>query len=351
MASIRGMKRLGWIGACAATALLSMSGVEAQAARAVADYELTAHVPLGAPGAQDYLTFDAGSGLLYIAQGTRVTVFDTHAKAVVGSIGPFHDTHGVAVVPALGKGFADSGDDGVVKVFNLKDRKITGSIKVSEDADGMVFDAHTGLVLVVAGDAHNLTTIDPANEKVAKAIDLGGKPEFLALAPGGKIYINLADVGKIAKVDIASGKVETTWSLASCKTPRGLAYDAKTNRLFSGCANGRLIVVDARDGRILGDLPIGAGSDGVAVDTARGLAFSSNGEGTLSVIKATGPETYGIVRTIPTFFGGRNMTIDPASGALYVAHPNLKREPPPKDSKVPGFSIDGVELAVFEPRF
>jgi DNA-binding beta-propeller fold protein YncE len=320
--------------------------------RAAVDYELAHTVALGAPGSQDYLTFDPTSSRLFMSHATKVVVIDAKTHAIVGTIGPFHDTHGIALVTALGKGYADSGDDGVVKVFNLSDLKITQTIKVSPDADGMAFDPHTGLVLVVAGDAHNLTTIDPAHDAVAKVIDLGGKPEFLAIDGAGKAYVNLMDLNKIAKVDIASGKVEATWPLVNCTTPKGLAYDAKTHRLFSGCASGRMAVVDAADGRAVANLPIGVGSDGIAVDAQRGLAFSSNGEGTLTVVKHEDGDAYSVVRTIPSFFGGRTMTLDPARGTLFVAYDTLKREPVKKgEPPAIRFGFEGTGLAIFEPRF
>jgi len=323
------------------------------AAPSSVDYELTHRIALAAPGSQDYLTYEPGAHRLYVAHGPQVQVIDTQTGALVGAVGPFNDTHGIAIVSSAGKGYADSGDDGVVKVFDLATLKVKSVIKVSPDADGMVYDQATQRVLIVAGDPHDLTMIDVATDKVARVIALPGKPEFLALDGAGKVYINLMDLSQIAKVDIASGRVEASWPLTNCKTPKGLAFDAATNRLFSGCANGRMAVVDVSTGQTVANLPIGVGSDGVAVDSARGLAFSSNGEGTLTVIKRDAEDHYSVARTVPTFFGARTMSIDPKSGTLFIAHPVLKRDAPPK----PGapaplkFTPDTLDLAVFEPRF
>jgi DNA-binding beta-propeller fold protein YncE len=337
--------------ASAAVLALCVVGAGGASARPVGhavDYEFSGDISLGAPGFQDYLTFDPAQRRLYVSHADRVTVVDTRTKSVVGTVGPFHDSHGVAIVTRLGKGYADSGDDGMVKVFSLADLRVLKQIKVSPDADGMAYDARTGSVLVVAGDSKNLTVIDPASDTVKKAIALPGKPEFFAIDGAGKAYVNLADVGAIAKVDIASGRVEGTWPLAGCKAPHGVAYDPATHRLFSGCANSRLIVVDAKDGRNLASLPIGSGSDAIAVDPRRGLVFSSNTD-TMTVIREQGGDRYGVARTIPTFFGGRNMTLDPVSGTLFVAHGHMVLKSSLADLLNLRFGWDGVNVAVFRP--
>ena len=319
------------------------------ATRAAMDYEYTGDLALGAPTFNDYLTFDPASRRLFVSHVDRVTVVDVKSNAVVGSVGPFHDSHGVAIIPKLGKGYADSGDDGVVKVFSLSDFHILKEIKVSPDADGMVVDERTGSVLVVAGDSKNLTVIDPAADTVTRVIDLPGKPEFMAVDGEGKAYVNITDMAAIAKVDIASGKVEATWPMANCKAPHGIGYDSKTKRLFSGCANSRLVVVDAVDGRNLANLPTGSNSDGVSVDEARRLVFTSNGVGTLTAIKIGPGDHYSVARTLPTFFGGRNMTLDPTSGALFVSHGNMVIKGP-LDVLNLRFGWDGIDVATFEPR-
>ncbi len=329
--------------------LLAQPGGVQAAGRAAVDYEYTADVTLGAPGFHDYLTFDPTAARLYVSHYDRVTVIDTRTKTVVGSITPLHDSHGVAIVPGLHKGYADSGEDAIVKVFSLDGLTIQKEIKVSPDADGMVFDAHTGSVLVVAGDSRNLTVIDPRTDTVARTVDLPGKPEFLAVDGEGAAYLNLADLGSIAKVDIAGGKLLATWPLAGCKAPHGLAYDPRSRRLFSGCANGRMVVVDPANGRNLASLPIGSNSDGVAVDSARGLVFSANVD-SLTVIKEGAADHDAVARTIPTFFGGRNMAVDPISGTLFVAYGHMTLKGGLGDLLNLRFGWDGVDVAVFAPR-
>ncbi len=315
-----------------------------------ADYEFTGDISLGAPNFNDYLTFDAANRRLYVSHVDRVTVVDVASRKVVGSVAPFHDSHGIAIVAKLGKGYADSGDDGVVKVFDLASLKIIKQIKVSVDADGVVFDEFTNTVLVVAGDSKNLTVINPADDTVTRTVSLPGKPEFLAVDGAGNAYVNIADTASVAKVNIAAGTVEATWPLQNCKAPHGLAYDKTSNRLFSGCANSRLVVVDPTDGRNVANLPIGSLSDGVSIDAQRRLVFSSNGPGTLTAISIAPNDQFAVVRTIPTFFGGRNMALDPDSGELFVTHGHMKVISSMRDLLHLKFAWDAIEVATFQPR-
>jgi WD40 repeat protein len=321
----------------------------AQSSASPVDYEFTGDISLGSPSFNDYLTFDPSNRRLYVSHVDRVSVFDVATRKVVGSVGPFHDSHGVAIISKLGKGYADSGDDGVVKVFNLSDFQIIKEIKVSPDADGMLYDKNTDSVLVVAGDSRNLTVINPTDDKVARTVDLQGKPEFMATDGAGNVYVNLTEpAASVAKVNIATGKVEATWPLENCKAPHGLAYDPTTARLFSGCSNNRLVVVDASNGHNVANLPIGSQSDSVAIDTQRRLVFTANAPGTLTAISIG--DHVSVARTLPTFFGGRNMALDPTTGELFVAHGHMKIESSLKDLQNLRFGWDAIEIATFKPR-
>jgi DNA-binding beta-propeller fold protein YncE len=324
--------------------------ISAAQANSTADYELAGDYKLGQPNFWDYLTFDAASQRIYIAHINKVDVVDVKSGKSVGTVGPFHDVHGIAIVAELNKGYADSGDDGVVKVFDLKDFHIIKTIKVSEDADGMVYEPKSHTVLVVAGDSKNLTIINTSNDSVSKVVALPGKPEFLALDTQGHAFINIADSASIAKVDVATGAVSATWPMAGCERPHGLAYDPRTDRLFSGCANLVMIVVDASNGRNLAKLPIGASSDAVVVDSKRRRAMSANGDGTVTVVSEGEGDSYSVQRTVPTFFGGRNAALDEATGMLFIAHGNMKVMSPMKDPTQLRFGWDGLDLAIFKPN-
>jgi len=314
------------------------------------DYEYTGDISLGAPSFYDYLTLDAASHHLYISHFDQVAVVDTRSRKVIGAIGPLKGSHGVAIVPNLGKGYADSGDDGVVAVFDLATLQIIKRIKISKGADGMVYDERSGSVLVVAGDAKNLTVISSVDDTVLRTISLPGKPEFLAPDNSGQVYVNITDNAAICKVDIASGKIEAIWPLKDCEAPHGLAYDAQSNRLFSGCASGHMVVVNASDGENVANLAIGTASDGLVIDSRRRLVLTSNWPGTVTAVRLGEGDHYAVARTLPTFFGGRNMTLDPDTGTLFVAHGHTTIVGTKQDVLNLRFGWDGVEVAVFEPQ-
>ncbi len=311
-----------------------------------ADYRFVDDLKLGGVGFGDYLTVDSASHRLYVSHFDQVTVVDTASGAVAGSIGPFKEAHGVAIVSRLGKGYASDGEDGVLKVFTLSDLKVVKEIKIDDDVDGITFDPSTETVLAVAGDPKTLSLVAVANDTVRK-VALPGKPEFLAANGRGKVFINLADIGAITKIDIASGAIEATWPLENCKNPHGLAYDSGRDRLFASCSNGWMVAVDPSTGHNLANLPIGQGSDAVVVDIKRGLVFSSNADGTLSVVREGSGDSFSLARTFPTFFGGRNMAIDGQTGDLYVAHGNTVLVGGHADLKALRFGWDGLNVAKF----
>jgi DNA-binding beta-propeller fold protein YncE len=315
-----------------------------------ADYELMADYKLGAPNFWDYLTYDPDAHRLYASHINKIEVIDTNIGKTVGQVGPLHDAHGVAIVTEAGKGYADSGDDGIVKVFSLSDLHVIKTVKVSKDADGMVYDPGSKTVLVVAGDSKNLTMIDVSNDQVVKTVPLPGQPEFFAIDGHGHAFINIADSGSLSKVDLSEGAVTATWKLEGCEDPHGIAYDPLTKRLFTACANRRMIVVDAESGKNLASLPIGARSDSVAVDSTRHRAFSANGDGTLTVISEGDNDTYTVQRIVPTFFGGRNMAIDAKTGTLFIAHGNMKLLSSTRDVSQLRFGWDGLDVAIMRPN-
>jgi hypothetical protein len=260
------------------------------------------------------------------------------------------DAHGIAIAGDAGKGYADSGEDGVVEVFSLADFHRLKTIKVSKDADGMVYDPGARTVLVVAGDSKNLTLIDTATDTVVKTIALPGGPEFLALDGHGHVFINIADINSVSKVDLASGTVTATWKLEGCEDPHGIAYNPQTDRIFSGCKNRRMVVMDGSSGRTLASLPIGILSDAVAVDPTRHRAFAANADGTLTIVSESSPDTYVVQRTVPTFFGGKNMVIDEKSGTLFIAHGNMKLLSDTRDVAHLRFGWDGLDVAIMTPN-
>jgi DNA-binding beta-propeller fold protein YncE len=333
------------------TALLLSLALAAPAIAAPAhtggDYVYAGSFDAGAPGAWDYASFEGGR--IYLGHRDSVAVLDTVTRKPVGSVGPINGAHGAAVDTALGMGFATSGKDGLLKEFDLKTLALVKDIPVGEDADGVVFDPGTGAVLVALGDGKQVVIVDAKSAAVTHKVDLPGEPEFLAADGKGKAYVNLASTGQMSRIDIRTGQVEATWDLTGCTRPHGLAYDHHTNRLFAGCANQMVAVVDPA-GKLITTLPAGPQNDAMLVDERRGRVFCPNGDGTLTEI-AEGPhDSYSVVRTIPTFLGARSGAIDPATGAIYLTYGQIQIVSGPRDPAGLRFGWQAARVAVFLPN-
>jgi DNA-binding beta-propeller fold protein YncE len=290
-------------------------------------YHVSQTFHVGGEGGWDYLTVDPEHKLLFVPRSTHTMVLDANTGKTVADIPGQKRNHGVAVVPSAGRGFITDGADGSVTVFDLKTYAVLGKIKTADDADGVIYDSASGKVLVVCGDAGVMIPISPnldlATSKADAAVELGGKPEFLAADGKGKAYINLVDKDQVAVVDTSTMKVVNKWPTAPGGSPVGMAMDPARRRLFVGCRKPqKLIVMSADDGKVLADLPIGAGVDATKFDSD---AFASCGDGTLAVARETAPGRFEIVQTVQTPRGARTMGIDPTTHKLYL--PTAELEP------------------------
>ncbi len=282
-------------------------------------YHLTKTVSLGAPDRWDYVVFDSASGRVYVAHGDRVTVVDGTTGRLIGNVeGMPGGTHGIAFYHAGNKGYTDDGKAGEAVVFDLKTLKPIKRVKAEDDADGIVFDSTSGHVLVIDGDSGKLTVIDPKTDTVLATVDAGGGLEFGVSGENGKFYVDGADKGEIVRVDTSTNKADAHWPLKDCIKPHGLAIDRSTHRLFASCANKTMDVVDADTGTVLDTLPIGDGTDFAEFDPSRKLAFSSNRDGTLSVIAERSADKFETLTSVPTAFGARTMAVNPKSGRLFL---------------------------------
>ena len=278
-------------------------------------YRLVKTVPLGAPDRWDYAVYDAGR--VYVAHGDRVTVLDGWSGAKLGEVlGLPGGPHGVAV--AGGKGYTDDGTAGTALVFDLKTFKPLSTVKAEADADGIVYDPASRHVFVIDGDSGKLTVIDPKTDTVLATIDAGGGLEFGVSGENGKFYVDGAEKNELVRIDTATNTVDAHWALAGCLKPHGLAIDRGTHRLFASCANKVMAVVNADSGAMVASLPIGEGTDFAVFDPVRHRAFSSNRDGTLSVIAETSGDKFEALTPIKTALGARTMTIDPQSGRLFL---------------------------------
>jgi hypothetical protein len=254
-------------------------------------------------------------------------VIDAESGNTIADIPGQKHNHGVALVPDAGRGFISDGA-GAIVIFDLKTNAVLGTVAAQPDADGIIFDKASGLVLIVSGDNGVLMTLkpdaDPKTATIDPPIDLGGKPEFLASDGAGKVYINLVDKNEVAVVDIKARKVLAHWPVAPGGNPVGMSIDTKKRRLFIGCRNPqKLIVMSIDDGKVLADLPIGAGVDATKFDGSQALASCRDGK--LEVAGETAPGKFEIVQTVTTPVGARTMDVDPDMHKIYL--PTAEFEP------------------------
>ena len=287
-------------------------------------YTITRTVSIGAPDRWDLLTFDAESHRVYIAHGDRVTVVDGQSGELIGNVeGYAGGTHGVAIVPGSGRGYTDEGRTGTAGSFDLRTLKALKTIKADEDADAIVFDPASAHLFVIDSDPGKITVVDTHTDTVIATLDGGGKLEIGAADGSGKVYINGEAKQEILRVDTRTNTIDARWPIPSCTSPHGLAIDAKSRRLFASCANNVMVVVDADSGKQIAELPIGSRTDGAAFDPGTKRAFSSNGDGTLTVIGEKTPDSFVSLGSVPTMRGARTMTLDPKTGRLYLIAADL----------------------------
>ncbi|MBB5577636.1 MULTISPECIES: YncE family protein [Rhizobium] len=282
-------------------------------------YSITKSIPLGAPDSWDYLTFDALSGRVYIAHGDRVSVVDGKTGAILGNISDISGgTHATVVLPDAGKGFTDDGESGEVVEFDLATMKVIKRIQTAVGADGIIFDSMSRHLFVVAGDSGLVTIVDPAKQQAVATIPVGEALESGVSGNNGKLYIDGSEKNEIVRIDVEANKADAHWPIPGCVEPRGMAIDFVRHRLFSSCANQVLAILDADSGREISTLPIGEGSDAVVFDAKIGRAYSSNRDGTISIVQEVSPDQFEALPPIHSEYGARTMTIDPVSGRIYT---------------------------------
>ncbi|MGD0492853.1 MAG: YncE family protein [Steroidobacteraceae bacterium] len=320
------------------------------AATAAPLYRTAQSIPLGAPDRWDYLTWDASSHRVFAAHQATVTVVDADRSTIAGQI-PVAGANGIAIAADLHKGYAGSSEAHVIVVFDPESLHVLKQIPADEDTDGVVYDPYTERVFVMHGDPKLVTAVDTRSDTVAARIELGGKPEFAAADGAGKLYVNIVDRGEVQRIDTRSLKVDATWPLPGCERPHGIALDASAGRLFSGCVNQRLMVLDTHDGHVVAQLPIGSGSDALGFDPKRRWVLSSNGAGTLSVIRETSPDRYVPMPDVSTQITARTMTIDPDTGTVFlVAGERFEKNPAATDPhKRYGIRPGSVRMLVEQP--
>jgi DNA-binding beta-propeller fold protein YncE len=306
--------------------VLSAWGVSAacMAVASTANYTVLQRHALGGSGKWDYVTLDQAAQRLYIARGNRVMVMDAQTGKLAGEVSGANGAHRVVIPPGQRRGYVSNGHTDSVMPFDLATLKPLPAIHISgKDPDAMLFDKVSGRLWTFNGHSNNASVIDPVTEKEAETVALPGRPEFAVTDDNGHIYVNLEDASQIAEIDVKQAKVVNTWPLAPCEGPTGLAIDLKHRRLFSACANQKLVVLDADDGHRVASLPIGNDPDAAGYDATSGVVFSSNADGSLTVIRQDDADHYAVLANVTTAKGARTMAVDDIQHQVFLAAPDI----------------------------
>lgn len=306
-------------------------------------YHVTRRIPVAGDGGWDYVTFDTARSRLFISRSTRVQVVDANSGQLIGEIPNTGGVHGIALAYSLNKGYTSNGRDTTVTVFDfvsLEPRKVihvTGA-----NPDGILYDSVTQRVFTFNGRGQNITAIDAVGDTVVGTLALGGKPEAAVSDDAGHIFVNIEDRSLIVEFDAAKLTILHSYPIAPCTSPSGLAMDRAHSLLFAGCDNKMMAVIDANTGRVIATPPTDEGTDADAFDPITGIAFSSNGAGTLTLVTQTTPGNF-TSESIPTARGARTMALDPKTHRAYLITATFgpppaptAAQPHPRPAMVPG---------------
>jgi DNA-binding beta-propeller fold protein YncE len=327
--------------------------IAALASLTISGYHVARRITLGGDGGWDYLTVDTTAHRLFISRSTHVIVLSTDNEGVVGDIPNTPGVHGIALAPDLGRGFTSNGRDSSVTVFDLKTLAVLQRIHVpARNPDAIMYEPVSKRVFTFNGGSASATAIDAATGAVVGTVPLSGKPEFAVHDGNGRVFVNIEDRSELMSFDGRTLAISAHWPLAPCEEPSGLAIDRAHGMLLSGCSNKLMAVTSIAAGRVVASLPIGDGVDATAFDPVTQTAFSSNGEGTLTVIKASVGGAYAVTESVPTQRSARTMALDERTHRVYTvaaefgAPPAPTTEVPrPRPPMVPGSFV----ILVLEP--
>ncbi len=333
------MKRHRWqpLGAVVlALNLLGFANVSLSGASGL--YHLTKEIQVGGEGGWDYLSVDAANRRLYVSHMTKVVVIDLDKETVVGEIANTPGVHGFAVAPEMNRGYSSNGRESKVSVVDLKTLRTLFRVETGPNPDAVLFEPTHRRVYAFNGRGGSATVFDANSGKVLATIGLPGKPEFAVCDPkAGRIYNNIEDKNAVVVLDTGTHRVVDTWPITPGEEASGMALDQAHHRLFLGCGNKLMLMMDSTNGKVVASVPIGEGVDANAFDPATQLAFaSSGGDGTVTIAHEDSPEKLTVVQTLKTEPGARTMTIDPTTHKIYLASAKFETQPAPSSGPAPG---------------
>ena len=300
-------------------------------------YQFVTEIPIGGEGGWDILTIDSAASRLYLSHATKVVVVDLRKNAVIGEIAETPGVHGFVAVPEIQRGFSSNGKESKSSVVDLTTLKTVSKIDTGPNPDAVVYEPRHGEIYVFNHTGNSVTVINAKAATVSATIPLGGNPEFAAVDENaGRIYCNIEDKSEVAVIDADKHEVVAHWSLAPGEEPSGIALDAKHHRLFSGCHNKMMVMLDTERGKVVDTVPIGAGVDGCAFDDERRLAFASCGDGTITIATEGAPGKLTVIQSLKTEHGARTMALDPKTHRIYLPSAQFQPLPSPSPGMSPG---------------
>jgi DNA-binding beta-propeller fold protein YncE len=324
------------------------SSVSAPVQGAEGSYKFLKEIAVGGEGGWDYCTVDESARRLYVSHATKVVVIDLDKDAVVGEVADTPGIHGIAVAPALGLGFTSNGRENKSSIFDLKTLKTNSKVDTGENPDAILYEEGQQEVYTFNGRGASATVFEAKTGKVVATIPLGGKPEFAEASPKeGRIYNNLEDKSAVVVIDSKAHKVVGTWPIAPGEEPSGMALDRENHRLFLGCGNKLMVMMDSTNGKVVGSVPIGSGVDATKFDPATKLAFCSCGDGTVTIAHEDSPDKLTVVQTLKTEPRARTMTLDPKTHRIYLASAKFEVAPAGGKKGRPGVVPGSFKVLVY----
>jgi DNA-binding beta-propeller fold protein YncE len=318
------------LAAFSAASLLFFSTGHACAAE---PYHFLKEIPIGGEGGWDYLSMDSAARRLYVSHATKVIVIDIDKECIIGEIADTPGVHGLAIAPELQLGFSSNGRENKAGIVDLKTLKILSKVDTGENPDAILYEPGRQEVYTFNGHGQAATVFEAKSGKVVATIPLPGKPEFASAdSKAGRVYCNIEDKNMVVEIDARTHQVANTWPVAPGEEPSGMAIDTANHRLFIGCGNQLMLMMDAASGKVVASVPIGKGVDANVFDPGSMLAFSSNGEGNVTIAHEEAPDKLVIIQTLQTERGARTMALDSKTRRIYLA--TAKFEPTPE--QLPG---------------
>ena len=303
-------------------------------------YKVVARYPVPGTGGFDYVTLDESARRIYLSHGTQVDVVDADSGKVVGTIPDTPGVHGIAIASQFKHGFTSNGRENKVSMFDPSNLQLIKKIDVGRGPDGIYYDPATKRVFTNNHGSHDITAIDAATGDVVGTVKAEGDGEQAIIGADGLIYVNSENTAEVVVFDPKSLEVKKRFPIGVAKVPTGLAYDAKTNRLFIGCRNEpKMVVMDAATGKVIDSFPIGAGVDFAGFDPSAKLIFFSNADGTLSIYHEKSADAYEDAGAVQTQPSAKTMAFDPKTKKIFLAAAEFQETPASEPGKRPQRSV------------